>query len=67
MSWPPKRGRDGSFYRSVPLPEGVKSELAKATMHNGVLEISMPMTKVEEKSRKLEIAEPAPLNATKAA
>jgi HSP20 family protein len=57
----------GSFYRSVPLPEGVKSELAKATMHDGVLEISMPMTKVEEKSRKLEIAEPAPPKATKAA
>lgn len=57
----------GSFYRTVPLPEGVKPELAKATMHDGVLEISMPMVKVEEKSRKLEISEPAPVKATKAA
>ena len=57
----------GSFYRALPLPEGVKSELAKATMHDGVLEIAMPMTKVEEKTRKLEIAEPAPPKVTKAA
>lgn len=57
----------GSFYRAVPLPEGVKPDLAKAIMHDGVLEISMPMAKVEEKSRKLEIAEPAPEKASKAA
>lgn len=57
----------GSFCRSLPLPDGVKSEVAKATMHDGVLEISMPMTKVEAKSRKLEIAEPAPATVTKAA
>ena len=57
----------GTFYRTVPLPEGVKSELAKATMHDGVLEITMPMTKVEEKSRKLEITEPVPATTVKAA
>lgn len=57
----------GSFYRSLPLPEGVKSEVATATMHSGVLEISMPMTKVEAKSRKLEIAEPVAAKVTKAA
>lgn len=57
----------GSFYRTVPLPEGVKPELAKATMHDGVLEITMPMTKVEAKTRKLEITEPVPEKTTKAA
>ena len=57
----------GSFYRAVPLPEGVKPELAKAAMHDGVLEISMPMAKVEGKTRKLEITEPTPVTATKAA
>jgi HSP20 family protein len=57
----------GSFYRTVPLPEGVNPELAKAKMHDGVLEISMPMVKVEEKKRKLEIAEPAPETKPKAA
>jgi HSP20 family protein len=58
----------GSFYRTVPLPEGVKTETAKATVNNGVLEIIMPMAKVEEKKRTLEINEPAPEKAaTKAA
>ena len=33
----------GSFYRAVPLPEGVKAEDVKATFANGVLEITMPL------------------------
>lgn len=57
----------GSFERTVPLPEGVKPELAKATMHDGVLEITMPLVKVESNSRRLEIAEPTPTATTKAA
>ncbi len=57
----------GSFYRMVPLPDGVKSEGAKATMHDGVLEVTVPMVKVEAKRRTLEIAEPAPVKTTKAA
>lgn len=57
----------GSFYRMVPLPEGVKSEGAKATIHDGVLEITMPMMKVDTKHRTLEIAEPAKPASTKAA
>lgn len=48
----------GTFYRAVPLPEGVNPDLAKATMHDGVLEITMPMAKVEEKKRTIEIAGP---------
>jgi len=57
----------GSFYRMLPLPEGVKAEGATATMHDGVLEVRMPMVKVEEKRRTLEITEPATVKATKAA
>jgi HSP20 family protein len=57
----------GSFYRAVPLPEHVNTELAKASLHDGVLEITMPMTKVVEQTRKLEIAEPEPAKAVKAA
>ncbi len=57
----------GSFCRVVPLPEGVKSAEAKATMHDGVLEIIMPMVKGDAKRRTLEIGEPAPAKATKAA
>ena len=33
----------GSFYRSVPLPDGVKLEAVKATFMDGVLEISVPL------------------------
>jgi HSP20 family protein len=57
----------GSFYRTLPLPEGVNPELAKATMHDGVLEVRMPMAKVEEKVRKLEITTPEPVVSGKAA
>jgi HSP20 family protein len=33
----------GSFYRAVPLPEGVKLEDVKATFADGVLEVSVPL------------------------
>lgn len=50
----------GSFYRSVPLPEGVKLEDIKATFANGVLEVRVPLpARVEPKARKVEIEEPA--------
>jgi HSP20 family protein len=32
----------GSFYRAIPLPEGAMAEQAKATMRDGVLEITVP-------------------------
>lgn len=56
----------GSFYRQIPLPEGVKTENAAATFHNGVLEITIPAPKVATPTRKLEIKEPAPEKAAKA-
>jgi HSP20 family protein len=50
----------GSFYRSVPLPEGVKIEDVKATFTDGVLEVSIPMPPQVEaaKPRRIEIQEP---------
>jgi HSP20 family protein len=46
----------GSFYRAVPLPEGVKIEDVKATFADGVLEVSIPLpAKPESKVRKVEI------------
>jgi len=57
----------GTFYRVLALPEGVKTETAKAEVRDGVLEITMPMAKIEEKKRTLEITEPAPEKVTKAA
>jgi HSP20 family protein len=48
----------GSFYRAVPLPEGVKLEDVKATFSDGVLEVSVPLpAKPETKMRKVEIQE----------
>ena len=36
--------RYGQFYRSIPLPEGAKTNQMKVGLHNGVLKISMPVT-----------------------
>jgi len=50
----------GSFYRTVPLPQGVKLEDVKATFADGVLEVSVPLpSQPENKVRKVEIQEPA--------
>ena len=45
----------GSFYRQVPLPEGAKSETAKADFTDGVLEITIEAPQREPKPRRLEI------------
>jgi HSP20 family protein len=50
----------GSFYRSIPLPEGVDAEDANATFRNGVLEVTMPAPeRAEQQRRRLEIREGA--------
>jgi HSP20 family protein len=55
----------GSFYRSVPLPDGVKLEDVKATFADGVLEVSIPLpAPAETKVRKVEIEDgPKPVKA----
>ena len=46
----------GSFYRAIPLPEGVKLEDVKASFSDGVLEVSVPLpAKPEVKFRSVEI------------
>jgi len=45
----------GSFYREIPLPQGVKTENANANFRDGVLEITMPARQGESKSRQLKI------------
>lgn len=48
----------GSFYRAVPMPEGVKIDDVKATFADGVLEVSVPLpVKAETKAHKVEIQE----------
>lgn len=48
----------GSFYRSIPLPEGFDAETAKADFKNGVLEVIIAVPKKELLTHKVEIAEP---------
>ena len=49
----------GSFYRAVPLPDGLKLEDVKATFRDGVLEVSLPIVQVAAKPRTVPIEEPA--------
>jgi HSP20 family protein len=45
----------GTFYRQIPLPEGAKTETAKAEFMDGVLQITMQAPKQESQVRRLEI------------
>jgi len=50
--------RYGSFYRAVPLPEGVDTTKAAAEFNKGVLEVVMPYaTRLQEQARRLEVRE----------
>jgi HSP20 family protein len=42
----------GRFYRVIPLPEGTSAEGARATFKDGVLEVSLPAPRREEKRAK---------------
>lgn len=46
----------GSFYRTIPLPEGVDVDQANATFRNGVLEIELPIGQ-QQRGRRLEVHE----------
>jgi HSP20 family protein len=45
----------GSFRREIPLPNGVKTDKAKAEFKNGVLEIAMEAPDLATRKRRLEI------------
>jgi HSP20 family protein len=47
----------GSFYRAVPLPDGVKFDDVKASFADGVLEVSVPLPLTAEKKRHVQIDE----------
>jgi HSP20 family protein len=47
--------RYGSFYREIPLPEGVNADQAKAQFRNGVLEISIPLPEQVNRRRQIPI------------
>ena len=42
----------GQFSRSIPLPEGVNTEKCSATFNDGVLEVTLPAPKGEERKAK---------------
>jgi HSP20 family protein len=45
----------GFFYRRIPLPEGADPGQAKATFHEGVLEVTMPAPKRNTEKRQIQI------------
>jgi len=47
----------GSFYRTIPLPEGTNAESANATFKDGVLEIELDAPRQQQRGRTLEIRE----------
>jgi len=50
----------GNFYRSIPLPEGAKADLAKAELTDGVLKISIPVPEAKKNAREIKVEEAAP-------
>ena len=48
----------GKFYRSIPLPEGVKTEAAKAELTDGVLKITVPVAEAKKAARQIPVGEP---------
>ena len=45
----------GRFFRSIPLPDGAQSDNVSADFTNGVLQVSIPITRVERKPREVPI------------
>ena len=46
----------GHFYRVIPLPEGTEAEKAKAEFKNGVLQVRVPISEEQRKSRRIPIS-----------
>jgi HSP20 family protein len=55
--WHHTECRYGSFFRSIPLPDGVDPEQIQAQFHNGVLEIRMPAPDRSERRNRIEVRE----------
>lgn len=52
--------RYGSFYRTIPLPEGTDPDSASASFRDGVLEIELDQPRAQQRGRTLEIREGSP-------
>jgi len=42
----------GTFYRTLPIPEGIQAEQIQASFRNGILEITMPNPAASEQHRR---------------
>lgn len=49
----------GRFYRSIPLPDGAKTDQIKAEMNNGILEIRVPVAETKQTGRQIPVGESA--------
>jgi len=47
--------RYGRFYRAIPLPDGAKTDDARAKFENGVLEITVPTQELKSNRREIPI------------
>ncbi len=47
----------GRFYRSVPLPEGARTDQGKAELKDGVLKVSVPVPETRKQLRQIPIEE----------
>jgi HSP20 family protein len=47
--------RYGKFYRAIPLPDGAKTDQARAVLQNGVLEVTVPMEEQKSQGRQVPI------------
>ncbi len=45
----------GRFFRRVPLPEAAQTDQIRASFHNGVLEITVPVPQAEKKRREIQV------------
>ena len=55
--WHHSECRYGSFFRSIPLPEGVDHSKVRAEFQNGVLEVRMPSPERKSSRRSISIGE----------
>ena len=47
--------RYGHFYRSIPLPEGVDADQAKAAFRDGMLEVTVPVPQQQSRRRQIPV------------
>ena len=57
--------RYGQFFRAIQLPEGVNPDDAQATIRDGVLEVSIPVSQETQRGRRLEIRDEQQESASK--